>query len=115
VIRRSLYIGAFFVAGHAFYYLLVITTNLRLDPAGFGRFYLGWSILNVLVAPGSVLALALSGHFAGAYRQHGAVGAAAALRRTAATLLPWALALVAATELALMLGGRALGADGLIM
>jgi O-antigen/teichoic acid export membrane protein len=115
VIRRSLYTGVFFVAGHAFYYLLVITANGRLDPAGFGRFYLGWAILNVLVAPGGVLALALSGHFADAYRLGGAKGTAAALRRAATTLLPWALALAFAAEAILMLGGKALGADSFIM
>jgi O-antigen/teichoic acid export membrane protein len=115
VIRRSLYTGAFFVAGHAFYYLLVISANATLDPAGFGRFYLGWAILNVLVAPGGVLALSLSGHFANAYQVGGPGGATTALRRTAASLLPWALAFVVAAEAALMLGGKALGADAFIM
>jgi O-antigen/teichoic acid export membrane protein len=115
VIRRSLYTAVFFVAGHAFYYLLVISANTKLDPAGFGRFYLGWSILNVLVAPGGVLALSLSGHFADAFRVGGASGAVAALRRAAAMLLPWMLAFVAAAEVALMLGGKALGADAFIM
>jgi O-antigen/teichoic acid export membrane protein len=115
VIRRSLYTGAFFVAGHAFYYLLVISANATLDPTAFGRFYLGWAILNVLVAPGGVLALSLSGHFADAFRLRGAGGAVSALRRAAATMLPWALALVVAAEAALMLGGKALGADALLM
>jgi O-antigen/teichoic acid export membrane protein len=115
VIRRSLYTGAFFVAGHAFYYLLVIAANATLDPVGFGRFYLGWSILNVLVAPGGVLALSLSGHFAEVFRLKGAWGTVMAFRRAAAMLLPWALALVIAAEAVLMLGGKALGADAFVM
>jgi O-antigen/teichoic acid export membrane protein len=115
VIRRSLYTGAFFVVGHAFYYVLVISANATLDPTAFGRFYLGWAILNVLVAPGGVLALSLSGHFADAFRLRGAPGAVSALRRAAATMLPWAFALVIAAEAALMLGGKALGADALLM
>jgi O-antigen/teichoic acid export membrane protein len=115
VIRRSLYTGAFFVAGHAFYYLLVIAANARLDPTGFGRFYLGWAILNVLAAPGGVLALSLSGHFADAYRLRGSAGSVAALRRAATALLPWALALVFAAEAILMLAGKTLGADSFVM
>ena len=72
VIRRSLYVSLFYVAGHAFYYLLILVANSRLEPADFGRFYLGWAILNIVAAPGAVLTLALSGHFAEVHRVHGA-------------------------------------------
>jgi O-antigen/teichoic acid export membrane protein len=115
VIRRSLYTGVFFVAGHAFYYLLVVFANAKLDPVSFGRFYLGWAILNVLVAPGGVLALSLSGHFAGVFRVGGADGVVSALVRATAVLLPWAAALVVAAEALLLLSGKLLGADSLIM
>jgi O-antigen/teichoic acid export membrane protein len=115
VIRRSLYTGTFFVAGHGFYYLLVIAANAKLDPAGFGRFYLGWAILNILAAPGGVLALSLSSHFADAFRRRGSAGATTALGQVAARLMPWTLALLAATELSLLVGGRALGADSIVM
>jgi len=114
VVRRSLYITAFFIGGHAFYYLLVLTANARLSPVDFGRFYLGWATLNILVAPGSVLTLSLSSHFAEAYRQNGAAGVIAELRAAAATLLPWLVALATALELVLLFGGRAIGADAVI-
>jgi O-antigen/teichoic acid export membrane protein len=115
VIRRSLYIGLFFVAGHAFYYLLVLAANAKLDPVGFGRFYLGWATLNILVAPGAVLTLALSRHFAGIFQQNGATAVGPALRSVAARVLPWALAVVAATEVLLLFGGNAVGADSSVM
>jgi hypothetical protein len=115
VVRRSLYTGAFFIAGHAFYYLLVLVANGRLDRVGFGRFYLGWAILNVLVAPGGVLALSLSGYFAEVHRAHGAPSVLMALRRTAWKLLPWILLLVAVIEALLLLSGKVFGADSALM
>jgi len=115
VVRRSLYISLFFVAGHAFYYLLVLAANARLDPVNFGRFYLGWAILNILVAPGSVLTLSLSRHFAEVYRLYGPAKIVPALRATAVTLLPWLLGLVAAIEVVLIFSGLAIGSDGVIM
>src|SRR3984957_21039310 len=115
VIRRSLYIVLFFVAGHGFYYLLVLAANARLDPVGFGRFYLGWAMLNILVAPGAVLTLSLSGHFAEAFRRNGAAGIGPALWSVGAKLLPWALVLLAALEILLLFVGRVIGADSATM
>ena len=115
VIRRSLYIVLFVIAGHGFYYLLVLAANARLDPIGFGRFYLGWATLNILVAPGAVLTLALSGHFAEAFRRHGAAGIGSTLWSVGARLLPWALILLVALEALLLLGGKVVGADSALM
>src|SRR5580704_10113923 len=95
VVRRSFYVALFFVAGHAFYYLLLLTANAKLDPVGFGRFYMGWATLNVLVAPGGVVTLSLSGYFADVFRVNGAGGVVPALGRAAAKMMPWALALIA--------------------
>ena len=64
IIRRSVALTSFYVAGHGFYYLLLLIANAMLDPSGFGRLYTGWAILNVLVAPISIIALLLSGKFA---------------------------------------------------
>jgi O-antigen/teichoic acid export membrane protein len=115
VIRRSFYIVLFFIGGHGFYYLLVLAANAGLDPVGFGRFYLGWVTLNILVAPGTVLTLSLSGHFAEAFRRHGAAGIRPALWSIGAKLLPWSLALLIALEGLLLLGGKAVGADSALM
>src|ERR1700729_2677484 len=87
VIRRSLYVSLFYVTGHAFYYLLILVANSRLEPVDFGRFYLGWAILNIIAAPGAVLT----------------------------TLFPWLLAIMAAVELILFFTGLALGSDAVIM
>lgn len=115
VIRRSLYNGTFFVAGHVLYYTLVVTVNAKVDPVAFGRFYLGWAILNILAAPGGVLALSLSGHFAEIFRLGGTASAVAALGQLAAKLMPWALALAVATDAVLLISGRVLGADSTAM
>jgi O-antigen/teichoic acid export membrane protein len=115
VIRRSSYIMVFFIAGHAFYYLLVLAANLKLDPAGFGRFYLGWVTLNILVAPGAVLTLSLTTHFAQINQSSGVDGVIAATRSVAKKLLPWAIAIVLVAELLLFFSGMAVGADSTVM
>jgi O-antigen/teichoic acid export membrane protein len=115
VIRRSSYIMVFFITGHAFYYLLVLAANLKLDPAGFGRFYLGWVMLNILVAPGAVLTLSLTTYFAEINQSSGVDGVIAATRLVAKRLLPWAIAIVLVTELLLFFSGMAVGADSTVM
>src|SRR5580704_19621042 len=96
VVRRSLYVSLFYVAGHAFYYLLILFANSRLESVDFCRFYLGWAILNIIAAPGAVLTLALSGHFAEVHRVHGAAKVFPALRAALRSLSPWLLAMTAA-------------------
>jgi O-antigen/teichoic acid export membrane protein len=115
IIRRSSYIMIFFLAGHAFYYLLVLTANFKLDSAGFGRFYLGWVTLNILVAPGAVLTLSLTTHFAEINRTMGVDGVIAATKSVATNLLPWAIVVVLFTELLLFFSGMAVGADSAVM
>ena len=115
VVRRSLYVSLFYIAGHAFYYLLIVVANSRLNSVDFGRFYLGWAVLNILAAPGAVLALALSGHFAEIHRMYGPAKVRSALRAAVTTLLPWLLAIVAAVEIVLLFSGLAIGSDAIIM
>jgi O-antigen/teichoic acid export membrane protein len=115
VVRRSLYVSLFYVTGHAFYYLLILVANSRLEPVDFGRFYLGWAILNIIAAPGAVLTLALSGYFAEVHRLHGPAKVVSGLRAALTTLFPWLLAIMAAVELILFFTGLALGSDAVIM
>jgi O-antigen/teichoic acid export membrane protein len=115
VIRRSLYVSLFYVAGHAFYYLLILLANSWLEPVGFGRFYLGWAVLNIIAAPGAVLTLALSGHFAEVHRVSGAAGLSSALRIALTTLFPWLLGISAAVEIVLLFSGMAIGSDAVTM
>jgi O-antigen/teichoic acid export membrane protein len=115
VVRRSLYVSLFYVAGHAFYYLLILFANSRLESVDFGRFYLGWAVLNIIAAPGAVLTLALSGYFAEVNRLHGPEKVVSGLRAALATLFPWLLAIMAAVEVALFFTGLALGSDAVVM
>jgi hypothetical protein len=115
VVRRSLYVSLFYIAGHAFYYFLILFANFRLAPVDFGRFYLGWAILNIIAAPGAVLTLALSGHFAEVHRNFGSAKVVSALRAALTTLLPWLLAIAAVVEITLLFSGLVLGADAIIM
>jgi O-antigen/teichoic acid export membrane protein len=113
VIRRSIYSIAFFLGGHLFYYLTVLIANLRLDVTAFGRFYLGWAILNVMIMPGTIIASFLSIHFATVFRHDGTKGATAALTSTARSMLPWAILIVLALQALLYFAGKAFGADSL--
>ena len=115
VVRRSLYVSLFYVAGHAFYYVLILLANSRLEPADFGRFYLGWAILNIIAAPGAVLTLALSGHFAEVHRIYGPAKVFSALRAAVTTLFPWLLAVTVMSEIVLLFSGLALRSDAVIM
>jgi O-antigen/teichoic acid export membrane protein len=115
IIRRSLLLTAFFIAGHGFYYLLLLIANAMLDPAGFGRLYTGWAILNVLVAPISIIALLLSGYFAEANSTKGPAFVAELLERVAATAVPWSVATVVVLEVVFYVGGRLIGVDSLAL
>lgn len=111
IIRRSVLVTGFFVAGHGFYYLLLLWANKALDPANFGRFYAGWAILNVLVTPGSVLVLFFAGYFAEGFRIGGGPAVVPSLRRIAGALAPWVVGAVVACETLLYLGGAVVGVD----
>src|ERR1700730_10066526 len=115
IIRRSLLLTAFYISGHGFYYLLLLSANAMLDPTGFGRLYTGWAILNVLVAPISIIALLLSGYFAEANTAKGPASVAQLLARPGPIALPWSAATVISLEILFYLGGRLTGVDSLAL
>jgi O-antigen/teichoic acid export membrane protein len=115
IIRRSLILSAFYISGHGFYYLLLLIANAYLDPSGFGRLYTGWAILNVLVAPISIIALLLSGYFAEANSTDGPGLVAKLLERIAAAVLPRSVAAVILLEVLFYVGGKVVGVDSLAL
>src|ERR1700683_5225376 len=115
IIRRSLLLTAFYISGHGFYYLLLLIANAMLDPTGFGRLYTGWAVLNVLVAPISIIALLLSSYFAQANASKVPAFVSAILARIAAIALPWTVATVLVLEVLFYLGGRLIGVDSLAL
>jgi O-antigen/teichoic acid export membrane protein len=115
IIRRSLALTTFYIAGHGFYYLLLLIANALLDPSGFGRLYTGWAILNVLVAPIAIVALLLSGKFAEANSVAGPDSVAELLVRSMAIALRWSTAAVLALEVAFYAGGRMIGVDSVAL
>jgi O-antigen/teichoic acid export membrane protein len=115
IIRRSLILTTFYISGHAFYYLLLLIANAMLDPTGFGRLYTGWAVLNVLVAPISIMALLLSSYFAQANSSKGSAFVSRMLARIAAIALPWTAATVLVLEVLFYLGGRLIGVDSLAL
>jgi O-antigen/teichoic acid export membrane protein len=115
IIRRSLVLTTFYISGHGFYYLLLLIANAMLDPAGFGRLYTGWAILNVLVAPISIIALLLSGYFAEANTAKGPAFVAKLLARAGAIALPWSAGTVILLEIVFYVGGRLVGVDSLAL
>jgi O-antigen/teichoic acid export membrane protein len=115
IIRRSLLLTAFYISGHGFYYLLLLIANAMLDPTGFGRLYTGWAVLNVLVAPISIIALLLSSYFAQANASKGPAFVSRMLARIATIALPWTVATVLLLEVLFYLGGRLIGVDSLAL
>lgn len=115
IIRRSLLLTILFVAGHGFYFLLILLANALLAPEGFGRLYTAWVILNVLGTPVSIAALFLSGRFAEAYSSEGEAAIRPLLAQTSARILPWAIGAVVALELAFCTVGVALGIDAIAL
>jgi O-antigen/teichoic acid export membrane protein len=115
IIRRSLVLTTFYISGHGFYYLLLLIANAMLDPTGFGRLYTGWAVLNVLVAPISIIALLLSSFFAETNASKGSAFVSRMLARVAAIALPWTVATVLLLEVLFYLGGRLIGVDSLAL
>ena len=115
IIRRSLILTTFYISGHGFYYLLLLIANAMLDPTGFGRLYTGWAVLNVLVAPISIIALLLSSYFAETNSSKGPAFVSRMLARIAAIALPWTAVTVLALEVLFYLGGRLIGVDSLAL
>jgi O-antigen/teichoic acid export membrane protein len=115
IIRRSLILTTFYISGHGFYYLLLLIANAMLDPTGFGRLYTGWAVLNVLVAPISIIALLLSSYFAETNSSKGPAFVSRMLARIAAIALPWTAVTVLLLEVLFYLGGRLIGVDSLAL
>src|SRR5579862_5595501 len=115
IIRRSLVLTTFYISGHGFYYLLLLIANAMLDPTGFGRLYTGWAILNVLVAPISIIALLLSGYFAEVNASKGPAFVAKRLARIGRIALPWTAGTVVLLEILFYAGGRLVGVDSLAL
>jgi len=115
IIRRSLILTTFYISGHGFYYLLLLIANGMLDPTGFGRLYTAWAVLNVLVAPISIIALLLSSYFAQANASKGPAFVSRMLARVATIAVPWTAATVLLLEVVFYVGGRLIGADSLAL
>jgi O-antigen/teichoic acid export membrane protein len=115
IVRRSMLVTMFFISGHGFYYLLLLVANVLLDPAGFGRLYTGWAILNVLVTPVSIIALLLSGFFAKEFTAHGPSIIPQLLARIATIALPWTAAAVALLEALFYAAGISIGVDSTLL
>jgi O-antigen/teichoic acid export membrane protein len=115
IIRRSLILTTFYISGHGFYYLLLLIANAMLDPTGFGRLYTGWAVLNVLVAPISIIALLLSSYFAETNSSKGPAFVSRMLARIAAIALPWTAVTVLLLEVLFYLGARLIGVDSLAL
>src|SRR5262245_30126156 len=113
IVRRSLFVSVFIGVGHGFYFLLILLANVALDAEGFGRFYTAWALLNVMIAPGSIIVTLLSGYFADTFRAGGAAAVPTALAHAAFVLLPWFAGAVLLLEVVFFIGGNAIGVDSI--
>ena len=87
-----------------------------LEPTGFGRLYTGWAVLNVLVAPISIVALsALQLFCRKPMPAKGLPSFPGCWVRIAAIALPWTAATVLVLEVLFYLGGRLIGVDSLAL
>jgi len=115
VVRPSLVVSLFFVGGQIFFYVFVLAANHLLDPIAFGRFYAAWAMLNVLVAPASVLSMVLMRYFAHANHSGGASAVGWALDDTLSWVVPWVAAITLAVVAALNLTGALIGIDSVAL
>jgi O-antigen/teichoic acid export membrane protein len=115
VVRRSLIITVFFVSGHGFYYLLLLIANALLDSTGFGRLYTGWTILNVLVTPVSIISLLLSGYFAREHSSHGSAVIPSLVMKIGSIALPWTVGAVILLEVLFYAIGATIGVDSVAL
>jgi hypothetical protein len=115
IIRRSVVVGFFYVLGHSFNYLLLVTANRVLAPAVFGIFYIGISLSNVMLAPGVVVTLILAQRFAGIAAGAGVTAVGGELRRILWKGLAAGSAIAVAGAAILALFGKLLGIDTFII
>lgn len=111
IIRRSLSVVVFYVFGHMFNYLLLVTTNRMLPPDVFGLFYICISAINVLVTPG----LTLVWSFAQQLSTIAATGQVQSVIdefwRILRLLLRWGTVIATAVGVALVTFGRIIGVE----
>jgi O-antigen/teichoic acid export membrane protein len=115
IIRRSLGVVTVYVCGHAFNYLLLITTNRFLAPEVFGLFYICVSLINILVTPGLTVVWSLAQRLSVIATEGARSAVLAELWRNLRLLLGWGIVVAAAISAALLLFGRVLGVDSLII
>jgi len=113
IIRRSLGVVGFYVLGHAFNYLLLVTTNRTLAPEIFGLFYICISLINVLVTPSLTVVWSLAQRLSIIAAAGSTEAVLAELGRNLRQLLGWGALGAAAIAAALLLFGRLIGVDSL--
>lgn len=67
LIRVSMAVGIFFIAGHVINYSLYILVNRRTDPDVFGIFYTCIATINILFSASSVLVMMFAAHLSRAW------------------------------------------------
>lgn len=115
MIRRSLWVSFFFLLGFFFYYCLILVANRQLSSADFGRFYTGWTILNIIGTPGGIVVLLLASYFGKAFRQGDKPLLIAALFALARQLVIPTVISIGVLELGFRIAGAALGMDSSLL
>ncbi|MGO8914942.1 MAG: hypothetical protein ACLQJR_03440 [Stellaceae bacterium] len=115
IIRRSLFLTAFFVLGHAFYYLLLAVGNRILRPEVFGLFYTSLSLYNVIFTPGLVLTFVYAQHFAGVAARRGNSAIYLEVRHVLLLSLRWGGLFLAAVLMVLAVLRTILGIESFLV
>lgn len=111
IIRRSLPVTLFYVAGHGFNYLYLITANRMLGPAVFGLLYISISIINVMATPGPILGMSFGQHFASLAASAGPGAVTTQLRRILSLTARWSGLIIVGLAMLLALIGHQIGID----
>lgn len=111
VVRRSLLVMVFHLAGHALNYIMFHAASRMVDPTVFGVFYTANTAINLLLAPISAFCYVLGVHFAAAYKAAGRPAVAASLRASLKPILRGGAVGAALLWLALIELGRWIGVD----
>jgi len=111
IVRRSLVVMAFYVVGHGFNYLLLVTSNRMLPPELFGLFYISLLLCNVLETLGFVLVMSMAQRFSGLAAAGGLDGVVVDLHRILRAVLKWGAVAALAAAAGLSVVGRFLGVE----
>ena len=90
---------------------MILVTDRQLSSGDFGRFYTGWTVLNIIVTPGVIVALLLSGSFRKAFQRGDNPLLVASLLGSARQLVFPTLIFIGLLELGFKVGGKMLGID----